>query len=165
MPLAITSQGQVAATMDLKPYQRRGNVKTGIVLAEDLTRLAEGGFAAFYLDDSTRFRLVVHRDWLVTARVIGAGLSAGDPRKNRQGLNLPVWIRLRREGTELTAWYSLTGVGADDWTKLGMIDAKKMPATLQLGVFNLSGVADEQSTAMFDLRATGQEKTYTNVGE
>jgi hypothetical protein len=163
LPLAITSQGQVAATLELKPYQRKGKVKTGIIVAEDIENIQAGNFAVFYLDDSTRFRLTVHRDWLVTARVIGAGLRHGDPRKNRQGLNLPVWIRLVREGTNLTAYYSLTGTGAADWTKLGTIDARKMPEKVELGVFQTSGVADEHSTAMLDLRATGEEKSYTSV--
>ncbi|MFP4379238.1 MAG: hypothetical protein ACLFUS_01950 [Candidatus Sumerlaeia bacterium] len=164
-PLAITSQGQVAATTGLKPYQRKGNVKTGILLAEDISKLDEGKFAVFYLDDSTRFRLNVHRDWIVTARVIGAGLTEGDPRKNRNGLNLPVWIRLVREDADLTAYYSLTGVGPEHWQKLGTIQARKMPEKIQMAIFNTSGVADEHSTAMFDLRATGEEKTYTNVGQ
>jgi hypothetical protein len=56
-------------------------------------------------------------------------------------------------------------VGEDDWQKLGSIDAAKMPEKLELGIFNMSGVEDEHSTAMFDLRATGEEKSYTNVGE
>jgi hypothetical protein len=163
VPLAITSQGQVAATTNLKPYQRKGNVKTGLVIAEDLHRLDEGSFAAFYLDDSTRFRLVVHRNWLVTARVIGAGLSHGDPRKNRHGLNLPVWIRLVREGNMLTGYFSLEGVGKDQWVKLGSLEADRMPPTVQLAVFHASGVVDEPSTAMFDLRATGRERSYTSI--
>lgn len=165
IPLAITSQGQVAATTGLKPYQRKGNVKTGFIIAEDILNVGKGNFAVFYLDDSTRFRMVVHRDWLVTARVIGAGLSAGDPRKNRDGLNLPVWLRFVREGTLLTGYYSLEGVADDQWVKLGSINAAKMPDKVQLGIFNMSGVADEHSTAMFDLRASGNEKSYTNIGE
>jgi hypothetical protein len=40
-----------------------------------------------------------------------------------------------------------------------------MPETVQLAVFNISGVDDEESTAMFDLRATGKEQSYTNVKE
>ncbi len=165
VPLAITSQGQVAATTELMPYQRKGNVKTGFVLAENIEQIGRGSYATFYLDDSTRFRMIVHRNWLITARVIGAGLSAGDPRKNRQGLDLPVWLRFVREGSMLTGYYSLTGVGEDDWQKLGSIDAAKMAEKLQLGIFNMSGVEDEHSTAMFDLRATGEEKSYTHVGE
>jgi fibronectin type 3 domain-containing protein len=165
VPLAITSQGQVAATLELKPYQRKGNVKTGFVLAEDIENIGQGYFAVFYLDDSTRFRMTVHRKWIITGRHIGAGLSQGDPRKNRQGLDLPVWLRFVREGKLLTAYYSKTGVGEDDWTKLGSIKADRMPDKVQLGIFNMSGVADEHSTAMFDLRATGKEQSYTNVGE
>jgi hypothetical protein len=165
VPLAITSQGQVAATLKLKPYQRKGNVKTGFVLAEDIENVGQGHFAVFYLDDSTRFRMTVHRKWLITGRHIGAGLSRGDPRKNRQGLDLPVWLRFVREGQTLTGYYSLTGVGPDDWTELGSIKADRMPDKLQLGIFNMSGVAEEHSTAMFDLRATGQEESYTDVGE
>ncbi len=164
-PVTITSQGQVAANAKLKPYQRRGIVKTGIILAEDVTALDKGKFAVFYLDDSTRFKLTVHRDWLVTSRVIGAGLGQGDPRKNRNGLDFPIWLRLVRNGSDLTAWYSLTGVGADDWQELGTIPAKKMPQKIQLGIFNISGVDNEHSTAMFDLRASGKEKGYTNAEE
>ncbi len=162
-PLAITSQGQVAATTQLKPYQRNGNVKTGIILAQDIANLEQGNYAVMYLDDSTRFRMVVHRSWLVTARVIGAGLSHGDPRDNRNGLNLPVWIRLTRKGHLLTGYYSLTGVGEEHWKKLGAIEADRMPEKLQLGVFQISGVTEEHSTAMFDLRATGKEKSYTST--
>jgi hypothetical protein len=136
-----------------------------LVVAPDIEKFGPGSFAALYLDDSTRFRMVVHRDWLVTARVIGAGLGAGDPRKNRQGLNLPVWLRLGREESMLTGYYSKKGVKEDESVKLGTIPAAKMPETVQLGIFQMSGVADEASTAMVDLRATGHEKSYTDVGE
>ncbi len=162
-PLAITSQGKVAANEALKPYQRKhGFVKTGILIANDIRDIKAGNHAALYLSDVPRFHFSVSRNWLVTARVIGAGLRWGDPREYRNGFNLPVWIRLVRRGKKLTAYFSLTGVGADEWQKLGTIVAEKMPDTVHLCVFTLSGVEDEASTAMLDLRASGHEQSYTN---
>jgi hypothetical protein len=162
-PLAITSQGKVVANEALRPYQRKhGFVKTGILIANDIEDIKAGNHAALYLSDVPRFHFSVSRNWLVTARVIGAGLRWGDPREYRNGFNLPVWIRLVRQGQDLTAYFSLTGVGAHEWQKLGAIAADRMPDTVQLCVFTLSGVGDEASTAMLDLRASGKEKSYTN---
>ncbi|MFW6303352.1 MAG: hypothetical protein ACOC2L_01910, partial [Candidatus Sumerlaeota bacterium] len=105
-PLAVTSQGQVAANAALKPYQRnRGFVKSGIIIAADINDLKAGNHAAFYLSDVPRFHFSVSRNWLVTGRVIGAGLRWGDPKEYREGFNLPVWMRLVREGNDLTAYY------------------------------------------------------------
>jgi hypothetical protein len=50
------------------------------------------------------------------------------------------------------------------WQELGTISAGRMPEQLDLCVFQLSGVDDEHSTAMLDLRASGQEQSYPNIG-
>jgi hypothetical protein len=163
-PLAVTSQGQVAANAALAPYQRkRGFVKSGIIIAADINDLKAGNHATLCLSDVPCFHFGVSRNWLVTGRVIGANLRWGDPKEYREGFNLPVWMRLVRKDNDLTAYYSLTGVGEEHWQELGTITADRMPEELHLCVFNRSGVEDEASTAMFDLRASGKEKSYTNT--
>lgn len=80
-------------------------------------------------------------------------------------VDCPVWLRLKREGNTMTAFTSKTGAGPEDWQKLATEEIPTLGQTLQVGIFNCSGNAEEENVAMFDLRGTSDTVDFTESTE
>jgi regulation of enolase protein 1 (concanavalin A-like superfamily) len=114
--------------------------QAGIVVANDLTDLTKGGYAA--VDISPMNGYTVFYDRAAPAGQLDGNSGAGKT-------VYPAWLRFAKAGTQYTAWYKTQATGT--WNQLPKPPVSlNTAAKVQIGLFTVSHSTTKSGKAVFD---------------